>query len=190
MVTGDDSADSAPSVAVAANRPPGFAGDGGPAFVPSTDAAEKKGVNFSRRIAAERASVFLCTEHSLLSDGWRGSLDRAEQAGLTTAALGSALRQLRQQLSASKGRGGQKRRGTLLTQIKRLEAWLTERMTHRGDLTAEVVPNETAAAATAAAPGLQKGKATRDVDVRTSGEPAEWSAFFPLLNLWTDATFP
>ena len=71
----------APPVAVAATRRPGSTGDGGPTFIPGTAAAKQKGVNFSRRIAAERTSDFLCTEHSLLSDGWRGYLDRAHQAG-------------------------------------------------------------------------------------------------------------
>ena len=192
----------APPVAVAATRRPGSTGDGGPTFIPGTAAAKQKGVNFSRRIAAERTSVFLCTEHSLLSDGWRGYLDRAHQAGLTTTALDSALNQLRQQLSVSKGRGGHKRRGTLTTQIDRLEAWRQERGGSGAEAPVCPVSDEVAAAAAdewcvdescmaAAAPGSertrrQKSEGASHDDVRTAGESAEWSAFFPLLNLWAD----
>lgn len=45
-----------------------------PAKRPSTG-----GVNFQARLRAEQTSVFLCTEHHLLSDNWRAYLDAAAQ---------------------------------------------------------------------------------------------------------------
>ena len=39
----------------------------------------KGGVNFQARLRAEQTSVFLCTEHHLLSDNWRAYLDAAAQ---------------------------------------------------------------------------------------------------------------
>ena len=160
---------SLPGAVTAAQATVAAAGTAAPAvdnsaFVPGDAAAQQKGVNFSARLAAERASAFLCTEHSLLSGGWRSFLARAEAAGLPRPALRSALRQLRRQLAASKGRGGQGRRRTLQAQIERLEVWL------RGQ----------AAAAEDEASGGGSGD-----DQGGDGPDGEFSAFFPLLNLWS-----
>lgn len=49
-----------------------------PLITPAAAAAAKGGgVNFQKRLRAEKASVFLCTEHHLLSDGWQSFLDSA-----------------------------------------------------------------------------------------------------------------
>ena len=79
-------------------------------------------------------------------------------------ALRSALRQLRRQLAASKGRGGQGRRRTLQAQIERLAVWLQGQ----------------AAAAEDEASGGGSGD-----NQGGDGPDGEFSAFFPLLNLWS-----
>lgn len=128
---------------------------------PPPDVMKAKGVNFSKRIEAEQKSVYLCTEHNLLSDGWREFLSRAEAQGLPLHSLESALLQLNKQLAASKGRGGKARRRNLQAQIDRVTMFLEERgmQVPEGD---DKVVNE-----------LAEGNITN-----------EWAAFFPLLNLW------
>ena len=161
------------------------------------------GVNFEKRLRAEAASVYLCTEHSLQADQWRGFLGRVERAGLERPSLENALAALRAQLEASKvkaasKRAGRGRRKTLTVQIERLELWLQER-------TAE----ESAAAGAAggcahSAVGRTEPReserqledegtleeAGRGGDKDTAvpaphASEAKWAGFFPLLNLFS-----
>lgn len=129
---------------------------------PPPDVVRAKGVNFSKRIEAEQKSVYLCTEHNLLSDGWRGFLSRAEAQDLTLKSLESALMQLHKQLIASKGRGGKARRRNLQAQIDRVTVFLEERGVHVQEVNGKIVT-----------------EAAQD-----HPDDEEWAAFFPLLNLW------
>jgi len=83
-------------------------------------------VNYAKRVAAEAASEYLCTEHQLLGDGWRAFLEGAEQRGVSRSKLRGILRQLEVQKDSSKGRGGQSRRKTLRKEIERLAEYLAE----------------------------------------------------------------
>lgn len=128
----------------------------------TVEAASVLGVNVSRRVGAEHTSVFLCPEHSLLSDDWQGYLRRAEQSGLTIDTLNRVLGQLRQQVVASKGRGGQGRRRTLQLQIKRLAEWLEGKVTEASE------------------------QALPQLNENPCGVSDEGSGFHPLLNLWDE----
>lgn len=156
------------------------------------------GTNFAKRLAAEKASVYLCTEHALLSPcdaEWRGFLDRAMAAGLRRDSLERALRALQVQLATSqrkvsngtaRARAGRARRKTLSKQIQRLEMWLQEHPAQ--------VHTRGSVATDASSPQrellMDTSPQNTTVETQSSCESmkeiaeTEWAGFFPLLNLF------
>jgi hypothetical protein len=53
-----------------------------------------------KRIAAEKESIFLCTEHHLLSDNWNSFIEVAKTKGLTEKQLDRAVRNMQYNASA------------------------------------------------------------------------------------------
>jgi predicted sulfurtransferase len=126
---------------------------------------EVGGVNFEKRVNAERNSRHLCNEHMIMDDNrWRDFLALLEKNGLERWKLERALKQIKKQLKASKGRGGKARRRALQLQIERLEDFF----------------GKNAAARTAVTEDDEYDEASAEDE----GEDAEWVDFFPLLSLW------
>ena len=96
------------------------------------ESQKERGVNFNKRLEAEQQSVYRCTEHNLLSEGWQEFLSQAASHGLPNTALVQALHQLQRQLAHSKGRGSKSRRRNLQIQIERIIQWLGKEQSGEG----------------------------------------------------------
>jgi predicted sulfurtransferase len=148
---------------------------------------EAEALRGQRAKAREEESVrngYLCTEHGLLSDGWRSFLELLEGKGLPRGNLTTALKELRLQASTSKrkGRGGRTggkgRHRTLQIQIQRLTEWLGESGAADEDIGGR------SGGDSSHANGASLKKESAEAGPLGIEGSAGWSAFFPLLNMW------